>query len=278
MARRENPNATNNNPSNAINIGGIQTMVDLLESGILEKVRYIPNSMNLDAVLAPYVETGQVVMMEDDDFPEYVMMPYQFHWKSAISDNNWRTDVTYPATDVPVPGELIDAMNVYKAVLIRRSASICFFLPIEYRIDAERYRYFKLKLFTTSPDAAFAPNNYNWYKTLWTRFMNFTWWGGTGNDIGNGAWGQEVWHHGNPRDNPSVASQFTIPEANLRTRWTEFTFDMHHVDGANRGALTRHSKFLQINFGQEINPGHDVLDTANPIVMYFADVRFTKTP
>jgi hypothetical protein len=280
----ENPLATDNSASNTV--AGVQSMVDLLESGILEKVKYIPHSKaNFDAVLAPFIETGQVELVNTEE-PEYVMMPNRFHWLSAVGDLNWSMDVTYPATDVPFDDQLIDAGNVYKTVLIRRSAALSFFLPVGYRLDAENYRYLKVKLFTPSPDEAFnvpPSTNYYRYKTIWGRFMNRTWWAGTNPDT---KWGQEVWDDGG---NPSLASaakheQFTIPDANLRTRWTEFTFDMQYVDGNNKGALTRHTRVFVLNLGGEPSgadigdAANGILSTVNPIVMYFADIRFSKTP
>src|SRR5690554_3699041 len=55
--------------------GNVQPLKDLLESGIVEKVRYVPHSMGLDNLLAPYVESGIVELV---DLPNEVLIPNNF--------------------------------------------------------------------------------------------------------------------------------------------------------------------------------------------------------
>src|SRR3546814_6282068 len=43
-----------------ISSGNTQSLKDLLEADILEKVTYVPHTMGLDALLAPYVASGIV--------------------------------------------------------------------------------------------------------------------------------------------------------------------------------------------------------------------------
>ena len=288
MARRENPRALVNNPDNDIVITGVQTMVDLLESGILEKVKYIPLSMGkpVDDALAPFVSKGQVELIRKDNpavFPTEVMIPNSYYIEGAMNDPLWEIEVTYPADDVPVPEELIDAGNVYKCVLLRRAPNLPFWLPEQYRIDAENYRYLKVKLFTTSPDEAFTVTaHYQRYKSLFARYMNHVWtsiWPGVDSQS---RWGQENW---NCTDNPqpnltNTPNKFTIPEENLRTHWTEFTWDLQ--DGSNAGVAVRHSRVILFGLGgdpaaSDLGTGSDgILSTQNPIVLYFADIRLSK--
>jgi hypothetical protein len=141
-------------------------------------------------------------------------------------------------------------------------------------------------MFTTSPDEAFSvTGHYQRYKSLFCRYMNFVWpsiW--TGSDI-QSPWVQENWNCiDNPQPNLSnTPNKFTIPEANVRTQWTEFTFDLQNGSG-DLGVLSRHSRVILIGLGGDPSAGDlgigsdGVLQTDYPIVMYFADIRLSKEP
>ena len=51
----------------AISSSNMQALKDLLELGLLDKVKYVPNSMGLDELLAPYVADGIVELVTTPD-------------------------------------------------------------------------------------------------------------------------------------------------------------------------------------------------------------------
>lgn len=72
------------------NIGGQQALKDFLEAGLLEKVYYYPHSMGLDDLLAPYVESGVVELMET---PQSVLLNNKFHLNGIVQDGIDRKSV-----------------------------------------------------------------------------------------------------------------------------------------------------------------------------------------
>src|SRR5690606_34832733 len=60
-----------------------QSLKDLLEAGILEKVIYCPNSMGLDDLLQPYIDDGVVELTEN---PEEVLIGPKFHLDGNVQD------------------------------------------------------------------------------------------------------------------------------------------------------------------------------------------------
>ena len=227
-----------------ISSGNMQALKDLLENGLLTKVYYRPNSMGLDALLAPYILSGIVELVNG---PDNVMFPNNFQLDGVVQDNNWKIDITYPATDAPAG---IGLENVYKTVLRGRSASFVFALPKEYQFNIKEYRYLKMKVYApakTSFAGAYSP-----YQRIWTRFMNSMW-----SFSANSSFGQEYWEFS--RD------QFWINDADLQT-WTDITIDMSN-------ALNRHNRVIVLNIG-----GEPSLTWPPPvdIVYYFANIRFAK--
>lgn len=227
-----------------ISSGNMQALKDLLENGILTKVYYRPNSMGLDALLAPYILSGIVELVNG---PDNVMFPNNFQLDGVVQDNNWKIDITYPATDAPAGAGL---ENVYKTVLKGRSASFVFALPKEYQFNIKEYKYLKMKVY--APAKASFSGEYSPYQRIWTRFMNSMW-----SFSGNSSFGQEYWEFS--RD------QFWINDADLQT-WTDITIDMSN-------ALNKHNRVIVLNIGGEPSL------TWNPpvdIVYYFANIRFAK--
>lgn len=227
-----------------ISSGNMQALKDLLENGILTKVYYRPNSMGLDALLAPYILSGIVELVNG---PDNVMFPNNFQLDGVVQDNNWKIDITYPATDAPAGAGL---ENVYKTVLKGRSASFVFALPKEYQFNIKEYRYLKMKVYApakTSFSGAYSP-----YQRIWTRFMNSMW-----SFAGNSNFGQEYWEFSK--------DQFWINDADLQT-WTDITIDMSN-------ALNKHNRVIVLNIG-----GEPSLTWSPPvdIVYYFANIRFAK--
>lgn len=226
-----------------ISSGNTQSLKDLLEAGILEKVRYVPNSMGLDELLAPYVESGIVELVS---LPDEVAIPHKFFVDGLVQSSAWKMDHVYPAADPAGSG----MEEVLKVTLKARSASFAFALPREYKFNVEEYRYLKFKVY--APEKASFNGIYAPYQRLWPRFMNYMW-----AFSGNSDFGQEYWA-------PS-ADDFKIADADLQ-KWTEVTVDLSE-------ALNRHSRVIVMNVG-----GEPSLTFAPPadIIYHFADFRLTK--
>lgn len=222
----------------------VQTLKDLLEAGFLTKVRYIPNSMGLDDLLAPYVETGVVELVA---LPAEALIPNRFLVDGVVQDNNWQMDIVNPATDAPAGSGL---ENVLKTTLRARSASFVFVLPSEYQFNIQEYKYLKFKVY--APDKSVFAGSYAPYQRLWPRFMNYMW-----AFASESSFGQEYWVHN--------ADDFMIADADLQ-KWTDVTVDLSQ-------ATSLHNRVVVINVGGEpsltFNPPVD-------IVYYFANFRFTK--
>ncbi|MGQ8338710.1 DUF4998 domain-containing protein [Sunxiuqinia sp. A32] len=225
-----------------ISNGNQQALKDLLEAGILDKVYYVPHSMGLDDLLAPFVESGVVELIET---PSSVLVDNQFHLDGLLQDGNWSLDVIYPATDAP-EGEGLE--NIYKVIPRKTSASFVFALPKEYSFNADEYKYLKMMVYL--PAASNFTGIYDNFRRLWPRFMNNMWAFG-----GNSSFGQEYWE----------LPRFFIEESDLEN-WTEVTIDMS-------GAQGRHTRVFVINIGGE--PWIDYNPPAD-IEYYFANIRFTK--
>ena len=220
-----------------------QTLKDLLEAGILEKVRYSPNSMGLDELLAPYVESGIVELVS---LPDEVAIPQNFFVDGLVQSNAWRMEYLFPAPD-PAGGGM---QNVLKTTLKARSASFAFALPKEYKFNVEEYKYLKFKVY--APAASNFNGAYEPYQRLWPRFMNYMWAFKSNSDFG-----QEYWA-------PS-ANDFKIADDDLE-KWTEVTVDLSE-------ALNRHSRVIVMNIGGEPSLTYD---PPADIIYHFADFRLTK--
>jgi hypothetical protein len=226
---------------------GAATLVALLESGSLEKVRYSPHSMGLDNLLAPYVQSGKV---ELETLPDEVLMPNQFNLDGVVQDASFTVDITYPATDAPNAAGLSE---IYKVVVMRNAASVVFALPLEYKFNVEEYPYLKLKVY--SPAATVFSGAYAPYQRLWFRFMNYMW---AFSQYNLGA-GQQSWATG--------VDEYRIPDDKLET-WYDITVDMS-------GALNTYNSNIIINIGSEAGPS----PWEPPYIRYyFANIRFSKNP
>jgi hypothetical protein len=227
---------------------GVEILLTLLESGVLEKVRYAPNSMGLDDILAPYIESGVVELV---DTPDEVLMPNQFNLNGTVQDNSFTVDITYPATDAPNSAELSE---IYKVVVKQRSASFVFALPSEYRYNAAEYPYLKLKIYAPAKSAF--PSGYTAYQRLWFRLMNYMW---AFTSYGYPGVGQQVWN--------TSTGAYEIPNEYLQ-KWYDLTLDISRLKDT-------HNRVIIINIGEEANPS-----PWNPplIEYYFANIRFSKNP
>lgn len=226
-----------------ISAGNQQALKDLLESGIIRKVYYRPNSMGLDNLLAPYVASGVVELVHG---PESVLIDNQFHLDGVVQDNNWRLEYTFPAVGYPA-GENLE--NVYKVELKARNGSFVFALPKEYQFNLKEYRYLKFKIYTPAKNAfegAYAP-----YQRLWPRVMNRMW-----SFADNSAFGQELWN----------MDHIWIADADLN-KWTDITIDLN-------AAVNRHNRVIVLNIGGE--PSVNPFTPPVPLIYYFANIRFSK--
>jgi hypothetical protein len=224
--------------------GNMQALKDLLESGILQKVYYRPNSMGLDNLLSPFVASGVVELVNG---PASVMIPNNFQLDGVVQDGNWRLETTYPATDAPA-GEGLE--NVYKTVLKAKNATFVFALPKEYQFNVADYKFLKFKVY--APAKSTISGAYDPYQRLWFRFMNSMWSFG-----GNSNFGQEYWDY--------KADDFRLADADLQT-WKDVTVRLDKAVG-------KHNRVIVLNIGGEPNVSWP---PATDIVYYFANFRFTK--
>jgi hypothetical protein len=242
------PCVVNNNISN---VGGGETLLTLLESGVLEKVRYFSNTMGLDDILAPYVESGVVELIA---LPDEVLIPNQFNLDGRVQDNSFTIDLTYPATDAPDSEGLSE---IYKVIVKQRSASFVFALPVEYRFNAAEYPYLKLKVYGPGKEAFTGyEGRYSTYNRLWFRFMNYMW-AFTSN--GYPGAGQQIWN--------TTTGTYAIPDAYLQ-KWYDLTLDISRLKDT-------YNRVIIINIGEEANPS----PWEPPLIQYyFANVRLSKNP
>lgn len=222
-----------------------QTLVDLLNLGLIKKIKYVPNSMGIDHLLEPYVASG---IVEYVTTPNESLIPMNFFLDGKIQDANaWALDIVNPATTFPA-GTGIE--NPIKATMKGKNGTFVFVLPKEYRFNVPEYKYLKFKVYMpkkSTYDGVYAP-----YQRLWPRFMNYLWAFNT-----ESSFGQELW-------NPS-ANDFKIPDAALET-WYDVTIDLNTI-------LTRHTRVLALNIGGE--PSLTFSPPAD-MVYYFANFRFSK--
>lgn len=222
----------------------MQALKDLLELGLLEKVKYVRHSMGLDDLLSPYEASGVVEFIET---PNEALMDWsRFSVNGLVQDGQWKTDITYPATDAPSSAGL---QNIMKAVVAAKNATIVFALPKEYRFNSD-YKFIRFKVY--APAKSFFASPYDPFQRLWPRIMNYMW-----SFSGNSNFGQEYWDL-NP-DN------FKISDANLQ-KWTDVAVDLSQSEG-------KHNRVFLLNIGGE--PGMDFNASSN-IIYYFSDFRFSK--
>ncbi|WP_298653632.1 DUF4998 domain-containing protein [uncultured Proteiniphilum sp.] len=270
-----------------ISISSIASLKDILESGQLQHIRYIPKSMGLDNILAPYVETGVVELVQDNDplYPETVFIEPQFFVKGQVVDNNWEMYNYYSGAFLPRSGftdigkfdpqnetvngqpvdlhleQLIqsDGSNIYKSVIRMRSGSFAMCLPKEYRYDNQRYKKLRFKMFCGTEASIMAGSN-NVFLQPWIRPMNYMW-----NFGNNSIYGQQNW-------DVSQSQQNWIQTNQIQNEWREYVIDMTPNDGGDNS--NRRNRVIVFNIGHE--PSSFTYDANKQVVIYVADIRFTK--
>src|SRR5690606_16678313 len=111
----------------AISSANAQTMIDLLELGIIKKIKYIPNSLGIDHLLQPYDSQG---IIEWVTMPNEVLIPMKFFVDGRVQDaNNWRLDYVIPATSYPAGTDIVNPMRI---TLATKNGSFAFILPTQY--------------------------------------------------------------------------------------------------------------------------------------------------
>ncbi|GAB3026953.1 hypothetical protein GCM10027051_34740 [Niabella terrae] len=221
-----------------------QYLIDLLESGTLTKVTYLPHSLGIDEQLAPFVESGIVDLIEK---PDEILVDFRFLLDGLIQTNSWKMGLETPATTYPAGTGL---ENVIKATLQSKNSSFALSLPKDYELDVNTYKFLKFKVY--GPPKSAVTGTYAVYQRIWPRFMNYLW-----NYAGESTYGQQIWDPGK--------DSHPISDANLQT-WVDVTVDMSQAVG-------RHNRVIVINIGGEPSltwPGPE------EITYYFANFRFTK--
>lgn len=272
---------------NDIKISSVSSLLDLLESGQIDNVRYIPKSMGLDEILAPYVESGVVELVGNDDplFPGAVFVEPQFFVNGKVVDNNWEmynyysggflpragfSDIgKFDAKNETVNGEQVDlrldqliqndGSNIYKCVIRMRSGSFAIALPKEYRFDNQRYKRLRFKMFCGSSPTVMAGSN-NVFLQPWIRPMNYMW-----NFGNNSIYGQQNWDVSQSQSNWIQTNQ-------IQSEWKEYTIDMTPNDGGDNS--NRRNRVIVFNVGHE--PGSFTYNPEQQVVLYIADIRFMK--
>lgn len=273
-----------------LKISGLDMLKDLLESGQLKKVRYIPNSMGLDKLLEPYIASGVVEFVKDNDpiYPESVFVHPQCFVNGQVQANDWEILNYYSGDYLPRQGfsdvlgnfnpnnqivngdpidlqlnQLIesDGKNIYKCIVRKRSASFAMCLPKEYMFDSKRYRYLKFKMFCGSSVTTMT-GSYSTFLRPWIRPMNHMWAFG-----GNSIYGQGYWAVDLPE----------ISKAEIRSKWKEYVVDMNANNyWENDNTSDRRNRVIVFNIGHEPSGELDYKEN-DQIVIYFADIRFSKT-
>ena len=156
---------------------GKQTLIERLESGTIEKVYYMPGSMDLDATLAPYVTEGLVELVTAANYPEMFPATVQLDGASllrmpGVGTNNFAAQIwyPYPKGSVDYPSELGLLYFEYPDVLKFKAGqdidcpltsdptfgasqnrpSLIFNVPAQYQIDTQTYPYFTFRVLIPS--------------------------------------------------------------------------------------------------------------------------------
>jgi hypothetical protein len=264
-------------------IASQQTLLDLLESGTLKKIKYIKNSMTIDDILEPYIENGVVELIPEDWYPDEAPLDNKLVHSGKIVTNDFDVEFMQqcPVADVPKVGSITNPDDVYRVSPIGRNATIAWTLAKQYMYDFERYRYLKFKVYMHCEDETDVKNNgpYQTYRRIWPRIRYSMW----GPDQGNNPFGAgDGWEW-----KPDDRDKYKIKEENVNANWEEITIDMSQVTekimdqdhGAPYNNPARghyHSRNICLNLNGEQGP--NPYNPNGKITYYFADVRLCKNP
>lgn len=276
---------------------GLQTLKDLLDARQITNITYIPKSLGLefDEFIEPYVESGVVELLtyENDDksyFPDVVFVQPQFFANGLPGSPAFEMKHSYSGDFLPRPGltdftnfdpesdivngkhidlkldQLIqsDGSNIYRNVIVAERPTLLMALPREYRFDNKRYKYMKFKMFIGNEPSLISNvggNNRHLYRDVWVRMLNHF-----SQFKQNSDYGQGYWHAGYIE---------AMTDAEIQNSWHEYTIDMSRNDGGDNSNIR--NRAIKFNFGHESRNIKWTYDENNEIVIYIADVRFTKT-
>ncbi len=222
-----------------------QSMLDLLELGIIKKIKYIPNSLGIDHLLAPYVESGIVELVET---PAESLIPFNFFLDGRVQGGDgWAMELEAPAKAYPAG---TDIKNPIKATMVGKNGTFVFALPKEYRFNIAEYKFLKFDVYM--PEKSTYQGVYAPFQRLWPRFMNYLW-----AFSSESTFGQELWN--------TNADDYRIPDSELN-KWTEVTIDLSSIEA-------NHTRVVALNIGGEPSL---TFEPETPMVYYFANFRFSK--
>ncbi|GHT50868.1 hypothetical protein AGMMS49982_07010 [Bacteroidia bacterium] len=230
-----------------LSIDGLTALQGLLDAGQITRIRYYPNSLGIDAFLAPYVATGQVELVAN---PTEVLMPHEFQVPAEVQDpGTCATDITFPATDNPAG---IGLENVYKVKFNKGRPTLLFTFPSQYQINMQEYRYLKMKVY---PPALSKIDTWgNKFQRVWPRFLNRLWTGADGS-----SWGQGSGYWDQTR---------IFIDSEMET-WVDITIDLTPI-------AANHTRVVWIGFNAEANNDNTLSLESDDIVYYVSNIRFTK--
>jgi len=225
-------------------VNDVQVLKDLLDAGAIKKVRYIPGTMGLDDLLAPYVSSGVVELLET---PDETLIPFNYSVDGLVQDGNWRMDVTQNPSDAPAAEGL---EYVYKMVPRKMSSTFVLAVPPDYKFNSHEYKYFKYRIYVP-PQSAYTGTLTN-FQSIWLRMMNNMWAFGQ-----NSNFGQEYWDYGQPTYNFNASDY---------GQWTEHSHDISNM-------ASRHTRVIVFNIGGERGQDPD-----GDLNFYVSNFRLSKTP
>ena len=224
----------------------VNFLIDLMDVGQVTKVKYLRNSMGIDALLQPYVDRGIVEIIGKPD--EELIPLDRFFMDGVVQDNAWKMELTVPMTSGYPAGT--DLKNVIKAIMRAKNGSFIISLPTQYEFDVKEYPYIRFSVY--GPPKSAISGTYAPYQILWPRFMNYLWAFTT-----ESPYGQQSWDLGKVN--------YKIPDAALQT-WHEMRLDLAQ-------SLDKHNRVFVMNIGGE--PALTYAPTVD-MVYYFANFRFSK--
>ena len=272
-------------------IDAVDRLLEMLESGAIEKVTYIQNSLTLDAQLAPYIASGVVQYVDDSWYDEVLPLDHRLIVDGTPSAPVLACNISYPLSpeDVPQPDMIEHPDEVYMIRYTGRSATFTFMLPSMYRYDLEKYRYLKFSVFLKGGEAALGPavnGNYGACRIVWPRISYAFWNADYPNAIFSPANMDFRWEPGR--------EQLIQPEK-VNNEWVAFTVDMeqanltllsrnHTTPAGYTGTGHTHFRNICITLGGDWTPnpaGNGTFvdpEPSNPIVYYFTNFRLSRTP
>jgi hypothetical protein len=243
-------------------VAGTVILQFLLENNYLEKVRYIPNSMGLDNLLAPFVSSGKVELVTD--FPNDVLIPssYCVDELYAYVAQYYNMDLVFDPDDVPAGAE--GAANVWKGRGLNTASAMAISLPMEYKFNTQEYPYLKFKANISYISDAYGQEFVTDVKRIFVSFLNML----TANSPGT------LYPH--PENTQRYL--FNAPTVVIKdNQWVDVTIDASAVIAANAENISsRYVYAAIIAFGDAVVPQLPSIDT-HTMTVYIADLRFSKT-